>query len=122
MGTWTTDIAGQGLCHTRPLSRAERARQRQIARRWKMWEPLLLHDLRRADAPVAAELPRLRQVHARTMHLILDAGLGYAAINRDRNVKLDDPRLTDEERAAEMAGLRRKSLMLKRGRGKKVSE
>jgi hypothetical protein len=116
MATWTTDIAGMGLAHTRPLTRAERSRQRQIARRWKMWEPLLLHNLRCADAPVAAELPRLRQNHSRAMHLILDAGLGYAAINRDRNVKLDDPRLTDEERAAEMAGLRRKSLMLKRGR------
>lgn len=116
MATWTTDIAGMGLAHTRPLTRAERSRQRQIARRWKMWEPLLLHNLRCADAPVAAELPRLKQNHTRAMHLILDAGLGYAAINRDRNVKLDDPRLTDEERAAEMAGLRRKSLMLKRGR------
>lgn len=111
MGTMTSDVLG--LCHTRPLSRAERSRARQIARRWKMWEPLLLHELRLAHAEWIAELPRLRQRHTAIMSRLLDTGIKMARIDRERTVKLDDPRLTDEEVASEMAR--------GKGRRKKVS-
>jgi len=103
VATWTSDVAGTGLCHTRPLTMSERKRARQIARRWRMWEPVLLHELRVLDRPVAAELPKLRALHNMIMSRLLDAGVTMERISRAREVRLDDPRISEELRTAELA-------------------
>jgi hypothetical protein len=106
MGTWTTDIAGTGLAHHAP-TRQERTLARQIARRWKMWQPLLLHELRQRPHPpghVAREMLRLEQAHARAMASLMNVRRTPKAVwtRWQRIVRwgLDDPRWTDEERAA----------------------
>jgi hypothetical protein len=106
VGTWTTDIAGTGLAHTAP-TKAERVLARQIARRWKMWQPLLLHELRQRPHPpghVAREMLRLERAHARAMASLMNVRHTHNAVykrwQRIVHWRLDDPRWSDEERAA----------------------
>lgn len=119
MGTWTNDIAGQGLAHTRPLTHAELVRARRIQRRWHEWSPLIIHHLRQRNASsMATELERMKQVHERTMTRLLDAGIHITRIiNPSRKVLMDDPRLTDEEREQEIA----RAIRYSQARRKKVT-
>ena len=115
MGTWTTDILGQGLAHTRPLTRKERVREAQIKRRWNMWQPLLLHELRlNHRSEVYTELRRLKGLHAAAMCRCLDAGIRYQVISQSNRVeRVDDPRMSDVDRDTLIADMLRRGAITK---------
>jgi DnaA-like protein len=73
--------------------------QRKIAARWQEWVPWVWIYLRqRRYAPAGSpELARLRRRHSEDLLGMIRAGIGMRLIRRHR---LDDPRITDELRAA----------------------
>ena len=76
--------------------------ERKVAARWEEWEPWVLLDLHRrclSSVPtVRAESARLRKRHRMQVLDLLRAGIEMRLI---RKHKLDDPRMTDEEHAAQ---------------------
>ena len=73
--------------------------ERIIAARWKQWVPWVLMQQRRArnyNASVAtAEMDCLRQRHREHIRDLMREGISMRTIRRHR---LDDPRITDDER------------------------
>lgn len=97
MATWTTDISGTGLAHTRPPGKRDLRIQRVTAERWEEWLPLVTYELRQRQMDVGHEVARLHRVHSVRMGLMLRVGVALRTIYRDRERRLDDPRLPDAE-------------------------
>ena len=73
--------------------------QRKIVARWKEWEPWVLIDLRRREHDAAgrsAEFDRVRRRHSEHLLNLMRLGIEMRLVRRHR---LDDPRISDEDRA-----------------------
>ena len=73
--------------------------QRKIAARWQEWIPWVLIDLRRREHDAAnrsAEFDRIRRRHSEHLLHLMRLGIEMRLVRRHR---LDDPRISDEDRA-----------------------
>ena len=80
--------------------------ERAIAARWAQWIPWVCRDLRlrgRDGGISSPEFMRVRQRHSEHVLDLMRAGISMRTIRRHR---LDDPRITDEVRAALVASAR----------------
>jgi hypothetical protein len=103
MGTWTTDTAGMNLAKKEPTPQ-EKHRAYLFSKRWIEWKPFLEYELRKQGKATFAEIERLRQIHVKACARLLDLHIPFDFVT-DKGLRIDDPRISDEQREDEISRL-----------------
>jgi hypothetical protein len=101
MGTWNLDT--YGLAKHQP-TKADKSRASIINRRWQEWKPLLEHELRTQGKSSFSKIERLRQIHMKACLRLFHLSVPMSFVT-DTNIRIDDPRISDQQREDELSRL-----------------